>query len=554
MMLNLDKEPSVGEFQENSRPPNYSPFSIHGHVTERKKQARPCISNAHPIADNLNIAVDQNSMLPCGTGKASIINKMGNQMPLNVASHPEPFTQPITLPAHTDKVGFKNDLKPEETLYDTDMELTASELGEIFTIKSKTRDKSANIVKANKTATALRKVRHTRAGKMNMEKDNNKPKTSYEKNPNNEKIKSSSTVESKKIQSKQTEQFLRTQERKLISSSEGGGNPKGQQTQSAPGLHSQQKTVLEKGSNKDFSRVVNNAEYQDSEQDVGASIGQMPLKYCIESLSPVESQISAVMASKHVHEETTKQAVNINKSNYCEMENAQYLRKPMKECESRECKRDCRTRRGQNLSIQNGSNQRDVNGNSSLMAKIPAQALGVPKPDNISMELLQAETRRIVVAKASRKTYIIHSHCLTREKRPGKQESCAKNAPHITITSCGKKVKNTRRTSDVQNVTPLCLLQEGKMYEKTVESISNPRRKMYVVCSSDQGNSKEKIISNDIITTVGVPKIPKSAVLKNFEILPKTCQEKNEGVLVEEAEDTGRFSRGLLDSGMLNPN
>ncbi|XP_070588199.1 shugoshin 2 isoform X2 [Erythrolamprus reginae] len=148
----LDYASSADEYESQSKRHN-SLFPIHGYIRERKKEM--CISNIQPILNNFGTKRDRNCILQLCTGRVSK-NDINNQRGPNGVSHIELPSQISSKLVYMNKDDLTRSQKPEETIYDADMEETVSELGEIVTIKS--RDKKLNKVKADKISGNLRKV------------------------------------------------------------------------------------------------------------------------------------------------------------------------------------------------------------------------------------------------------------------------------------------------------------------------------------------------------------------------------------------------------------
>ncbi|KAJ6665257.1 hypothetical protein lerEdw1_004306 [Lerista edwardsae] len=430
-MLDLNKAPSVED--RHSRAHNNNPFPTHEYVTERKKQAMSSLSNVQSIS-NFDTKTDPNSMFHCDTGKVLTTHEMGNQIAPNGVgkmAHTEPSSQLNNEPTLKDKVHFINDQKPEETVYDTDMELTASELGEILIVKSKDKDKSANIVKADKLSTNLRKVCYSRTEKQIKKKHNSKPKKHTEKVLNSRKVKKISTTEPQNSEPQKKEQFQRktTQEMKVKSTSEhdvgdvsinSNKKNKWMHLGRLSNLKSPQTTnILQNEDIKDNSETVKNSDNQAPEQDFDASNSKVPRGYCIESLPFAESHIFDITTSKQDllagkvnSKPTMKKMTYLVDSNYSGKENKKHLKRNLKGCGSKECEPENQTKPDQNTNITIECSNKEVNCRTSEKS---AHSLVVPNTDKINEEFSQGDARRIF-AKASRKTYIIRSGSLKQKK------------------------------------------------------------------------------------------------------------------------------------------
>lgn len=569
-MLDLNKAPSVGD--RRSRAHNNNPFPTHGYVTERKKQAMSCLSNVQSI-NNFDTKTDPNSMFRYDNGKVLPTHEMDKQIAPNgigKVAHTEPSSQLNNEPTLKDKVHFRNDQKPEETVFDTDMELTTSELGEIIIVKSKDKDKSTNIVKADKLSTNLRKVHCSRTEKQIKKKHNNKPKKHTEK-VLNRKIKKIRTTEPQNSEPQKKEPFQRktAQEMKVKSTSELdvgdiyiNSNKKNKwmhlgrlSNQKSP----QTTNILQNEDIKDNSEIVKNLDNQAPEQDVSNS--KVPGGYCIESLPFAENHIFDIVLSKQGlldgdvnTKPTRKKMTYLVDSNYFGKENEKHLKRNVKGCGSKDCEPENQRKPEQNTNITIECSNKEVNCYCRTAEK-STHPLVVTNTDKISKEFSQNDARRIF-AKASRKTYIIHSGSFKQKKTSVKEEL------HDESDITHKRAENIKilrpsEHSNVQKITSLSSLKETQIYVDTfkmTDSISRPSRNTFQVCSSDEEKSKEKMLSNTIERDVEFHKIPKShLLLKNSEPLQRTYQEKNEYTLTEKVEKTYNAScKRTPDSGMLH--
>ncbi|XP_060113086.1 shugoshin 1-like [Heteronotia binoei] len=245
---------------------------------------------------------------------------------------------------------------------------------------------------------------------------------------------------------------------------------------------------------------------------------------------------------------TCRATYKINQLNYCEIENGQDLRRNLKELGSNECRPDCQKNQGKNI-MKSRNNSREVNLHCNLTAEITTHTLDVLSTKQVN-EVLSQDNKRKIFAKASRKTCIIPRDSL-KQKKIVKQNLHDENVPHVDITY--KKAEKVQKTLDVHSVTPTCSLKEAESGDDTfkrIDSIQKPRRKTYVVCSSNQDKSKECIISNSAETATEVHNIHKTiSFQKNAEDFQRTNQEKNERTPTEKRDVTCKESCKIPDFG-----
>ncbi|XP_063160357.1 shugoshin 2 [Candoia aspera] len=510
----LDYASSTDEYERQSKGHN-SPFPIHGYITERKKQM--CVSSIHPVLNNFDTKKDRNCILHFYTAKVYTNNDIGNQRAPNV-SHIELTSQPNNKPIHINKEDLIKSQKSEETIYDTEMELTASELGEIVIIKS--RDKKVNKVKADKISGSLRKVKFASTEKQIKNKFSSKPKKSNENIP-----KPIQTIKPKKQLLLKEELFEKTTalEVKLKNNNEQDvGEDNKDSNKNCKHLRLvdlkcqlQTTNILETEKEEKIISETEGLVRQNPGENLEVSTEHNTLLEGsnVESLLPTASHIMGVQETLAVNESypvTSK----ISKANYCEIENMQYLRRNLKGCRSKEYRYDCQTKQGQRTSIKNRCSSKEGTSKYSIIEK---GALNVSKLDQINEDILQSDKRRIF-AKASRKTNIIYPGSLNQKKMYMKQKLhneklYDENIPH-------KPSEDRGRIFSVQRVNS-CSIKDAEISIETLHekegSTSKPSRKTYFVCTHDQ-NKRETI-----------------PILNNSE---RYYQEENDCVSTEKADIT----------------
>nr|XP_034992808.1 shugoshin 2 [Zootoca vivipara] len=509
--LDLDNASSVEKYEKQSKAHN-SPFLIHRYVTERKKQGLSCTSNIQSTINNFESKREQNSILHFDTDN---VHTIGQMAPKDVSCTKS--SQPRKEPDHTDKLCFINGKKPEETVYDADMELTASELGEILLIKSKAKVENAKIVKTDKISANLRKVKTKSIEKKTEDKYNIKPKKCNEKVPSNGEVKDIDIVESKNVlpPEKGLFQMRNDQKMKLKNTNKLGEDFKNSNKNDRLVDLRQTTHVSETEKMKDtIFKTAQNSDNQVPEHDFNVPSGKVPLEgYSIESLPPVQSSVVSIQDLDI--NETFPVVSKIKKSDYSERENGQYLKGPR----SNVCNSNSQTIQDEKTDIKSGFNKREVSSSFGTTIERSVHALGIPKTDQINEEFSHGDKRRIF-AKASRKTYIIYPS--SQKTTSVKQKLHDEN---VYTENIHEGNENIQRNSNVQHVTISCYLKKAadccvETSEERVDSTPNPSKKTYSVCSCDQGKSVEKVISNNTEIATEFHKIPKNIpVLKNPETL-----------------------------------
>ncbi|XP_067319315.1 shugoshin 2, partial [Anolis sagrei] len=509
-VMELNDSTSAGESKANN-----SPFPINGYVTERKKQ-------------NSDTKTKQERTLRCFTDRVRDTNSISNEIDPNGISHGESFPESGNAPACGDQVCSINEQKSEETVYDADMEMTASELGEIVIIKSKAKEKNAQRVNAGKNPANLRKVSYSNTEKHIRDKYNIKPKKINQDTQNNGKIKSIQSIQSKKCVSPKGQWFQRkiSQDKMLNNSDYDVG---------ASSKNNKSTLLLNPKSQHQTTSILETEKVEDViSEAVGSTYNQAPEQVSIVSSSEVlsqkctESNISNEMAGKgplDVKVEISSITSKINQSKYSEMENGQYLNSEYNK--AKECSSDCLTEQDQKTNTKSPSNNNENTSNCCITRERSTHGLSFPK-DKINEKLSERDKRKIF-AKASRKTYIIYPNSHNQQKISVKQK-----IQNETILSSNDHMTDEDKQVyfNIQNVTSSSLLKKDEKcagtFQKQINHSSKPNRKTYVVYPNDEDKNCEKVTSDLIGYTVGLLKLPESLpVLKNPERKQRNYQEKN---------------------------
>ncbi|XP_058043555.1 shugoshin 2-like isoform X2 [Ahaetulla prasina] len=480
----LDYASSADEYESQSKGHN-NPFPIHGYISERKKETG--ISSIHPILNNFGTKRDSNCILHLCMARVCN-NDIGNQRDPNGASHNELTSQPSSKLVYMNKEDLIKSQKSEKTIYDTDMELTTSELGEIVIIKS--RDKKFNKVKADKISGNLRKVTFA-STKKHIKKNSNEPKKS-----NQNVSKTIQTIKSKKKLPLKVELFEKTTswEVELKNANEDDVKEDNKDiNKNYKHLHlidlkcqPQTTNILEpEKEEKIMSETVEEVIRKNPAENLEVStiLPTLLQDRKMESLLPLANSIMDKQENLNINK-SYPDISKINKSNYYEIESMQHLRN-LRRLGSEECRYDCQTKHGQRTTVKCGCSSKEVTCKHNMTAEGSTDALDVSK-------ILQSDKRRIF-AKASRKTYIIYPGSRNEKKMYMKQKLhnqklYDENIPH-------KASEEEGRTFSIQRITS-CSLKDAEISNEAINekegSTSKPSRKTYFACMHDQ-NKKENI-------------------------------------------------------------
>ncbi|XP_039209571.1 shugoshin 2 [Crotalus tigris] len=505
----LDYASSANEYESQLKGHN-NPFPMHRYISERKKEM--CISSIHPLVNNFGTKKDSNCILHFCTASNCNID-IGNQRDPNGVSHIKLTSQPSSKLVHMNKEDLIKSQKSEETIYDTDMELTASELGEIVIIKS--RDKKFNKVKADKISENLRKVTFASTKKHIKKNIAINPPKSNENVP-----KPIHTIKSKKKLPLKVELFKKItsweMERENTNEQDVEENNK-DSNKNYKHLHLidincqlQTTNILQsEKEEKTISETVEGVIRQNAGENSDSLLQDSNIGNLLSMASPIMDKQENLTINES-YPDTSK----INKSNYYEMENMQHLRN-LERFGSKECRYDCQTKHYQRTNVKSGCSSKEVTCKYNITAEGSTDALHVSK-------ILQNDKRRIF-AKASRKTYIIYPDSLNERKMYVKQKLNSEklydeNIPH-------KASKEEGKTFSVQRVTS-CSLKDAEI---SIEAINEKQGS--TSCRHDQ-NKKENI-----------PAINKSE---------RYYQEENDSVFTKKADITYEEScnrKPVQDSG-----
>ncbi|XP_068804295.1 shugoshin 2 isoform X2 [Struthio camelus] len=145
-----------------------------GNVTERKKHTAHDKSKTQHNIKDFDKKCSSNSLLHCGINSSSNTNDMSCHARSSDLSHSIPSPLQLSSECNIDFKISVDKIKPEETVYDADMELTASDVGELLTVTSKDKlhqNKNSN-ANSGETSANFRRVKYSK------EKTKSKPKVS----------------------------------------------------------------------------------------------------------------------------------------------------------------------------------------------------------------------------------------------------------------------------------------------------------------------------------------------------------------------------------------
>ncbi|XP_010307339.2 uncharacterized protein LOC104631736 [Balearica regulorum gibbericeps] len=366
------------------------------------------------------------------------------------------------------KLHFTDKMKPEETVYDADMELTASDAGELLAVTSKDKDKLHRNRNSNansdKMFSNFRKVKYSKKDKEKIKSKTEGNSSLYTEDRNTR----ADSSEVSKTTDSQT-QLFQSQTEQLPT-----GNSVGQQSLLHTSKYHQAENSLSKAkdssrtyqvnlmsprkgeTNKEtFSEMFKDLESKIQKADSNSSINKIPPEvHCAENL-PLQDNASNVLPLQwdflHTNEKHSRPKINrkafqnpskIGTAKYCREENGQFGEYISKKSQTEISQHDSKRKQDQKNII-----KRKYNKKSSYKQS------GETESDSIHKITQKADQKRshfspgrlkCSLAKASRKAYIIPTENLTQFSLCKNEELKNKDALHTEAVR-GNRVTETQQ-------------------------------------------------------------------------------------------------------------
>ncbi|XP_051479560.1 shugoshin 2 [Apus apus] len=340
---------SLRQSEELTKQHNSSSLAFCGNVTERRKHAVLYKSKAQPNIKDFDKTCSSNNLPHCGINSGSNTNDMNFQENSSDLSCIIPSPLKFSSESNIDfkKLLFTDKMKPEETVYDADMELTASDAGELLTVSAKDKDKLHQNKKCNansdKVLANFRKVRYSKKDKVKI-----KSKTEVSSNVCAEQR--DTRAEVSKTTESQT-QLFRSQMEQLPTENSSGkqsflNTSKYYQAQNCPSKFKDTKKTYKvnlisprkQETNKEaFSETFDDMESKIQKADSNLSINKIPPgSYCAENLqfqgdtsNELPSQCDFLYGNeKHIRQKINRKTLQnpsqVNTAKHCGEKNGQY--------------------------------------------------------------------------------------------------------------------------------------------------------------------------------------------------------------------------------------
>lgn len=510
---------SLEQSEEPTEQHHDSSLPSYENVTERKKNTVLCKSKTEPNIKNFDKKCRSLNLPHHDINSSSNDNDMNLQEGSSDLSRIIPSPLKFSSESKTDfnKLLFTDKMKPEETVYDADMELTASDASELLTITAKgsyklLQNKISN-ANSGKILANFRKVKYSK-------KDKEKIKSKIEDCSNlhaEERHSRANSSETSETTDSQT-QLFQSQTEQLPTGNSVEKQSKKSKAKDARRTYqlkviSPRKQKTNKGT---FSEMFGEVESRIQKTDSSSSVNKIPLEvYCAENL-PFQDNISDVLPSQedflNTNEKDNKPAIkrktsqNLSKANTaksCREKNGEYISKKsqteINQCDSGKRKEDQKniTKRKSNKKSSYKQGKETENDSPHKVSQ---------KADPKSSHLLPSRLK-CTSAKASRKAYVIPKENLT-------QFSVCKNAElknkDSLLAEAGKKATETQQmpvSLAAQNGVALNTPQAKEQVDddanrlKKVDSSAVANKTPYISNSPNKHVKQKQRFSSDITET-----------------------------------------------------
>ncbi|XP_064371252.1 shugoshin 2 isoform X2 [Dromaius novaehollandiae] len=503
-----------------------------GNVTERKKYAVHYRSKTQSVIKDFDKKCSSNNLLHCGINSSSNTNDMNLQARSSGLSRSIP--SPLQLSSECN-IDFKipvDKIKPEETIYDADMELTASDVGELLTVTAKDKDKLHQ--NKNSNASSDKIPANFRRVKYSKEKTKSKPKVSSNSYAEERHPKTDSSTDSKtndsgtQIFQNQTEQLPTWNSLGILSLK---NTSKYYRAQDCPSkAKDTRRTYLvnlvspkkqEQETNQEtFPERFEDTENKMQKADSDSSNNKMSPEVCCDESFPFQENTSNALSlqqdflctdEKHSPEMNRKAFQNPSKKNktkYCREENGQYREYGSKKSQTEICRHDRKRKEDQKNIIKNKYNQKSSYRRSGETESGSVHKI-IQKIDRRNNNVSPGRLKR-TLAKASRRACIIPTENLKQFTLCRNEGLKNKNTLYTEIVH-GNKIAKTQQIQgalDSQNGVAMNTLQASSyakqvadvstvMLKKERDSSSMAHRKPYLINSPDgQVKNKGSFISD----------------------------------------------------------
>lgn len=495
------------------------------HVAERKKNAVLCKSKPQPNIKDFDKKHRSLNLPRHDINSSSNANDTNLQEGSSDLSRIIPSPLKFSNESKTDfnKLFFTDKMKPEETLYDADMELTASDASELLTVTAKGnynlhKNKISN-ANSDRILANFRKVKYS---KKNKEKIKSKTEVhsnlrAEERHTRADNIETSETTDSQmQLFQSQTEQLPTGNSVEKNSVKSKTSKTKDARRTYQVNVMSPRKQETNKGT---FSEMFGEVESRKQKTDSSSSVNQIqPEVYCADNL-PFQDNISGVLPLQedflNTNEKDNKTTINrktsqnpskANTAKSCREENGQYgeyiskkSQTVINQCDSSKIKQDQKN-------IIKRTNNKKSSYRQGRETKNDSPHKVSQKVDQKSSHFSPGRLKR-TLAKASRKAYIIPKENLTRFSVCKNEELENKDS---LLAEAGKKVTETQQMQVAlvtQNGAALNTPQAKEQVDddsnrlKKVDSSAVASKNLHISNSPDKQVKQKQRFSSNITET-----------------------------------------------------
>ncbi|XP_066045333.1 shugoshin 2 [Chamaea fasciata] len=508
---------SLQQSEELTKQYHGSSLPSYENVTERKKNAVLCKSKTQPNIKDFHKKY-RSLNLPHHD-----INSSSNASDRNLQEGSSDLSRIIPSPLKFNSEGkrdfnnliFTDKMKPDETVYDADMELTASDASELLTVTAKANYKlhqnKINNGNSDKILPNFRKVKYSKK-----DKENIKSKTEVHSNLHAEERHSrADNSETSETTDSQTQLFQsQTEQQPTGNAAERQSRTsKAKDARRTDQVMSPRKQETNKGT---FSEVFGEVESRMQKPDSSSSVNKMPPEVFCAGHLPFQDNISDVLplqedllyTDKKDNQPTIKRKTsqNLSKVKSCREENSQdgeYI-STKSQTEINQCDSSKRKQDQKNIIERKNNKKSSYRQGRDTENFIPHQVS--QKMDQKSGHFSPGRLKR-TLAKASRKAYVVPKDNLTRFSVRKNEE--LKNKDSL-LAEAGKKVTVTQQMQVAlvtQNGVALNTPQAKKQFDndanrlKMVDSSAVANKTSHISNFPDKHVKQKQRFSSDTTET-----------------------------------------------------
>lgn len=499
-LTHVENTQPLGQSEELMKQYNHSSVPFSGKVPERKKHAVIPKPKTQPNIKDFDKKCSSYNLHHRGINSSSNTNDVNFQESSSDSSHiiPSPLKFSSESKINFKKLLFTAKAKPEETVYDADMELTASDAGELLTVtaKDKLHQNQNNNASSDKMSANFRKVKYSK-------KDKEKTKSKTEVSSNFYVEERATRADNNKV-SRTTDsqtQLFHSQTEQLPT-----GNSVGKRSLLNTGKYNQAQLCPSKAkdagrtcqvnlmsprkqeTNKEtFSGMSEDMESKTQKADSNSSGNKIPLEVCCAANLPFQGNTSNTLPSQqsflHTDEKCDKPKRNrkafqnpskMDKAKYHGEESGQHEESILKRSQTEIHQHDSKRKQDQKDIIKRKYNKKSSSRQSGETGSDSIHK--IPQKADRKSSCFSPRRLKHTLAKASRKACIVPKENLTQFSACKNEELKTKDALHAGAVS-GNKVTETQQMQ-VALVTQNALSINTPQAQEQVDGDANMLKKV----------------------------------------------------------------------------